>query len=172
MDHETFSRMMAVFPTGVTIVTARHADGTPRGTTVNAFSSVSASPPICMICLAKDSNTMPAVIASAGFVINFLDIGQQALSRHFASKRTDKFDGVAWTPTANGLPILEGVAATVECDLRRCLDVGDHWLLLGTVKRGQICDNAVPLAYYRRQYGTFTPVDQEAAVSLPRARIA
>ena len=156
VNYEIFATLMGVFPTGVTIVTAIHVDGSPRGATVNAFSSVSQSPPICMIALAKDSLTVPAVISAAAFAINFLTIDQELLSRRFASKVTDKFDGVSWTSTTTGLPAITGVAAVVECDLRRCIDVGDHWLMLGTVIGGQVNDHAVPLAYYRRQYGSFT----------------
>jgi len=157
VNHETFAKLMGVFPTGVTIVTSVHVDGTPRGATVNAFSSISQAPPICMVAISKQSLTVPAVLSAAAFAINFLSIDQELLSRRFASKVTDKFDGVSWTATTAGLPVITGVAAVVECDLRRCIDVGDHWMILGTVIGGQVNDHTVPLAYYRRQYGSFTP---------------
>ncbi len=157
LTYEIFAKLMGVFPTGVTIVTSIGIDETPRGVTVNAFSSISQSPPICMVSISKNSLTVAAILSAAAFAINFLNIDQELLSQRFASKVTDKFDGVSWTVTRAGLPAITGVAAIVECSLRRCIDVGDHCLILGTVIGGQVSDHAVPLAYYRRQYGSFTP---------------
>ena len=89
VNHETFAKLMGVFPTGVTIVTSVHVDGTPRGATVNAFSSISQAPPICMVAISKQSLTVPAVLSAAAFAINFLSIDQELLSRRFASKVLD-----------------------------------------------------------------------------------
>ena len=72
-----------------------------------------------MVAISKQSLTVPAVLSAAAFAINFLSIDQELLSRRFASKVTDKFDGVSWTATTAGLPVITGVAAVVECDLRR-----------------------------------------------------
>jgi len=45
---------MGLFATGVTVVTTRSADGTPRGLTVTAFCSVSLEPPLVLVDGAHD----------------------------------------------------------------------------------------------------------------------
>ena len=53
--------VMGHFATGVSVVTARDADGAPVGTTANAISSVSLDPPLLLACLAKHSETLAAI---------------------------------------------------------------------------------------------------------------
>ena len=45
---QDFRRALGMFATGVTIVTARAADGTPVGITANSFNSVSMHPPMVL----------------------------------------------------------------------------------------------------------------------------
>ena len=63
---------MSAFPTGVAIVTTLEPDGTPRGLTTNAVSSVSAEPPILLVCVDRDSRTLPALLHTKRFVVNFM----------------------------------------------------------------------------------------------------
>src|ERR687887_268194 len=72
VDKATFFAIMGAFPTGVTIVTALDADGAPRGLTSNAVCSVSAEPPLLLVCVDKNSNTLPALRHSRRFVVNYL----------------------------------------------------------------------------------------------------
>src|SRR3954454_24327215 len=72
VDRSTFFQIMSAFPTGVAIVTTVEEDGTPRGLTTNAVTSVSADPPILLVCIDKDSRTLPALRASRRFVVNFM----------------------------------------------------------------------------------------------------
>ena len=48
------------FATGVTVVTTRATDGTPRGFTANSFTSVSLDPPMLLICIAKSAHSLVA----------------------------------------------------------------------------------------------------------------
>ena len=45
-DHPAFRQALGSFTTGVTIITATAADGTPVGLTANSFNSVSLDPPM------------------------------------------------------------------------------------------------------------------------------
>src|ERR1700680_1736244 len=51
IDARLFRSTMGRFATGVTVVTASHADGHPHATTVNAFLSVSLDPPLVLVSL-------------------------------------------------------------------------------------------------------------------------
>src|SRR6266536_4037747 len=98
VDIELFKNVIGSFPAGVTIVTARGADGVPRGLTSNAVCSVSANPPLLLVCVDKRSQTLPSIQTSGAFVVNFLVAGREELSNRFASKDPDKLAGVAWEP--------------------------------------------------------------------------
>ena len=91
VDRSTFFQIMSAFPTGVAIVTTVEEDGTPRGLTTNAVTSVSADPPILLVCVDKDSRTLPALRASRRFVVNFMRDDHAEICALFASKADNKF---------------------------------------------------------------------------------
>lgn len=158
LDLDLFRAIVGSFPTGVTIVTTVDpADGAPRGLTSNAFSSVSADPPLVLVCVDKRSQTLPALQANGAFVVNFLAAGRDQLSNVFASKEPDKFAGVTWDASslAKGSPILvDDAIAYAECITAQVIEAGDHYVFLGRIEGGGATDSA-PLMYYKRQYATW-----------------
>ena len=159
IDRETFGEIMASYPAGVAIVTTLDADGTPRGLTTTAVSSVSADPPLVLVCVDLTSRTLPALRAGGRFVVNFLREGRVELAGLFASKRDDKFEHAAWRPSASGVPVLaDDAIAWAECTTIEELDAGDHVILLGQVDDGAgAADDDAPLMYYRRSWGVWRP---------------
>jgi flavin reductase (DIM6/NTAB) family NADH-FMN oxidoreductase RutF len=163
VDRDTFVEIMASYPAGVAIVTTLDTDGTPRGLTTTAISSVSAEPPLLLVCVDLTSRTLPALRSGGRFVVNFLREGRSELARLFASKADDKFETVTWTPTASGMPVLaEDALAWAECVTIQELEPGDHVILLGQVEEGEGADDgAAPLMYYRRSWGVWKPAPRE-----------
>ncbi len=160
VDLDVFRAIVGSFPTGVTIVTARDVDASPRGLTSNAFASVSARPPLVLVCVDKSSNTLRAVRNSRAFAVNFLSAGREKLAARFASKAADKFSGVAWRPSAaaGGAPILaEDSVAVAECTVVDAIEAGDHWIFVGSVEGGEVFGGH-PLMYYRRAYAIWPDV--------------
>ena len=66
-----FKAAMRHFPTGVTVVTSVR-DGEPRGVTVTAFASVSADPPLVLICINREARSYLYISASKVFCVNLL----------------------------------------------------------------------------------------------------
>ena len=128
VTREEYVGIMSAFPTGVAIVTTLEPDGTPRGLTTNAVTSVSSEPPILLVCVDRDSRTLPALLHSKRFVVNFMRDDCAELCSLFASKADDKFSQVSWTPGLGGVPILhEGAVAHAECaDARGARDGGSR----------------------------------------------
>jgi flavin reductase (DIM6/NTAB) family NADH-FMN oxidoreductase RutF len=157
MDRATFFAIMGAFPTGVGVVTTMDADNQPRGLTTNALCSVSADPPLLLVCVDKNSNTLPSLRHSKKFVVNYLSAGRGDLANVFASKEPDKFAGVAWRPAANGMPWLHvDTIAHAECTIQEEIEAGDHLIFLGQVETGQApAPGTKPLMYFRRTYGTW-----------------
>ncbi len=133
LDTRDFRRALGAFPTGVTVVTTRDRDGTPRGFTANSFTSVSLDPPMVLICVAKVAASCDVFAAANGFAVTVLDHEQQSVSALFASKAPDKFVRAPWTAGALNLPLIDGAAAWFACERERSIDAGDHMILLGRV---------------------------------------
>jgi flavin reductase (DIM6/NTAB) family NADH-FMN oxidoreductase RutF len=163
IDREVFFEIMASFPSGVAIVTTLDEAGEPKGLTTTAVASVSASPPLLLVCVDLSSRTLPALRARRRFVVNFLREGRSELALIFASKADAKFERVPWRPTESGLPLLvDDALAWAECETAEALETGDHVILLGNVIAGAGPRDAdTPLLYYRRSWGVWTPVEEE-----------
>ncbi|MGT2527902.1 flavin reductase family protein [Streptomyces nojiriensis] len=161
---ETLKSVLASFCTGVAVITAREGDGRPVGMAVQSFSSVSLDPPLVCFCPARTSTTWPRIRAAGAFAVNILAADQQELCRGFAVTGGDKFAGVPWRAGGNGAPLLDGVLASIECDLEDVLDGGDHEIVLGRVTA--LTARRVgepPLLYFRRAYGRLPRSPRPAA---------
>lgn len=153
-----FRAALGMFATGVTIVTARGADGTLVGLTANSFNSVSLSPPLVLWSLARRAGSMPAFRAGSHYAINILAAEQHALAERFASKVGDRFAGVAWQEGTAGAPLIEGAAAVFECFNRSRYEEGDHVIFVGEVERCTHRAGAQPLIFHGGRYYTELPL--------------
>ena len=154
VERQAFTASMASFPTGVTLVTTLDAAGLPCGLTCNAFMSVSVDPPLVLVSVDRDSQTLPALRRMRHFVVNFLAAGREELATLCASKRTDKFVEIDWEATHRGLPVLlSDSVAHVSCSVEQEIEAGDHVLFLGRVFDARPPEpDAVPLLYFRRMF--------------------
>ncbi len=157
MDRATFFAIMGAFPTGVGIVTTMDDHSQPRGLTSNALCSVSADPALLLVCVDKNSNTLPALRHAKKFVVNYLAVGRGDLANLFASKEPDKFQSVSWRPATNGMPWLHNDSiAHAECNVTQEIEAGDHLIFIAEVTDGQPpAPGTKPLMYFRRTYGTW-----------------
>ena len=153
-----FRAALGMFATGVTIVTARGADGEPVGLTANSFNSVSLEPPLVLWSLARSAGSMPAFERGSHYAINILAADQHALAERFASKASDRFKGLAFREGAGGSPILEGAAAVFECFNRSRYEEGDHVIFVGEVERCEQRSGAQPLIFHGGRYFTELPL--------------
>ena len=153
-----FRASLAMFATGVTIVTARSANGGLVGLTANSFNSVSLSPPLVLWSLSQAASSMAAFSAGSHYAINILAADQKELAERFASKRTDRWDGVSFTDGVAGAPLLAGAAASFECFNRSRYEEGDHVIFVGEVERCSHREGAAPLLYHGGKFYTEHPL--------------
>ena len=121
------------FPTGVTVVTTRDANGDLFGFTANSFSSVSLDPPMLLVCPGRFLSSFHAFETCKHFAVNVLAEGQEDASNIFASFKGDRFSQVTWRADSQGVPLIEGVAAHFSCQTAQVIPAGDHIILLGEV---------------------------------------
>lgn len=151
IDPRALRRALSGFPTGVTVITARAADGTAAGVTVNSFCSVSLAPPLLLWCLSKTAPSRAVFAGASHFAIHVLAADQQHLSKRFSSPATDKFAGLDCGAGLGGAPLLDGTVAVFECRRTREYDGGDHLILLGEVER-YACHPRHPLLFHAGDY--------------------
>jgi flavin reductase (DIM6/NTAB) family NADH-FMN oxidoreductase RutF len=143
-----FRTALGMFATGVTIVTARSANGNLVGLTANSFNSVSMSPPLVLWSLSQSATSMEAFSTGSHYAINILGADQQDLALQFATKGADKFAGVGYRLGVAGAPLIDGAAATFECFNRSRYEEGDHVIFVGEVEHCSHRDGASPLLYH------------------------
>jgi 3-hydroxy-9,10-secoandrosta-1,3,5(10)-triene-9,17-dione monooxygenase reductase component len=159
-----FRDVLGRFASGVTVVTAV-SGGEPVGLTCQSFSSVSLDPPLVLFIPAKTSRAWPLIQRSGKFCVNLLGAEQSDLSNTMASRGTDKFAEVKWTPSAEtGSPMLDGAIAHIDCTIHQVHEAGDHYVVIGRVV-DLVTDDGVegaeddvePLLFYR---GTYRTIDE------------
>jgi flavin reductase (DIM6/NTAB) family NADH-FMN oxidoreductase RutF len=143
--HETLSRV----PGPVTVVTTLAGDR-PHGTTVSAFCSLSADPPLVLISLDRSSHLLELLRETGRFAVNLLAAGQEEIGLACARKGPEKFAAVRWRNEA-GLPKIDGAAAWLACDIRELLPGGDHVIVVGLVTACETRE-AEALVYHRRRF--------------------
>lgn len=138
------------FATGVTVVTCQGSRG-PCGITANSFSSVSLDPPLVLWNIAKVANSLRAYLEAEHFAINVLAADQQALSHHFAQADHTRFNGIEYTLSDEGVPLLPDTLACFECRTFDTLDCGDHHIIIGKIERFRSTDGE-PLLFFGGEY--------------------
>lgn len=148
---DEFRRTMGLFATGVTIVTLLDDSGRPQGLTANSVTSVSLNPPLLLVCVDRAAVSFPSFKEGRGFAVNILREEQEELSRRFASRVEDKFEGVPYRQGVLGAPLLNDCLGYLECRIVQAYPGGDHVIFVGEVLRGETSDGR-PLLFYQGEY--------------------
>ncbi|MFE8013859.1 flavin reductase [Streptomyces antibioticus] len=177
-DSQSFRTVLAHYPTGVAVVTARAPDGEPVGMVVGSFTSVSLDPPLVAFLPDKKSNSYARLSSARSFCVNVLAADQEDLCRRFASKTGRKFDGVDWRPGPSGAPVLSGAVAWIDCASDQVFDAGDHFIVLGRVTDLGVQNPTSPLLFFQGGYGAFSagslvaPYENDLAAQIRLADLA
>lgn len=156
IDPTHFRDVLGHYPTGVAVVTGT-VDDRPVGMVVGTFSSVSLDPPLVAFMPQVGSGTWARLSTATALCINVLAYDQLGLCRTLASRSDDKFDQVAWTPSALGAPALDDAVAHVHCRTESVVEAGDHWIVLCAVEAMEVSRPVTPLLFFQGGYGGFSP---------------
>ena len=127
---------MARLPAGVVVVSARHGNGY-RGLTASSLVSISVDPPLVLVGLEREATTRAAVVEGKAFNVSVLTRAQEFIADRFAG-RAPAIDE-AWLQVphrlgSNGIPLIEGCVAWLECSLVAVHPAGDHDICVGKVE--------------------------------------
>ena len=151
IDLAEYRRALGCFATGVAVVTAIDKNGEKAGITVNSFNSVSLDPPLVLWSIAEDAQSFSSFVEAEHYAVNVLAMHQQDICERFATRGSDKFDGLNCNEGIAGIPVLPTYSAVFECSAEHRYDGGDHMILVGRVQRFE--DRKTdPLIFYRGHY--------------------
>ncbi len=133
MDPQEFRRKCALWCTGVSIVTTTDTKGKHCGLTLNSVASLSIDPPLMLICVDNNSETLDALLEKGFFCINVLSQDQEELAKRFCAQG-DRFSGVALSTGLQGIPLIDGAIVSFECEVEDVHPGGDHKIVVGRLK--------------------------------------
>jgi flavin reductase (DIM6/NTAB) family NADH-FMN oxidoreductase RutF len=151
VEPSQFRQLLGHFATGVTVLTLATPEGRPLGMTANSLSSVSLHPPLISVCVDREAELHEVIVRAPEFVVNVLASPQEELARRFSDKHEDRFNGIGYRLSPEGLILLDGALAHVVCERFAEYPGGDHTIILGRVVGGTTSDGR-PLLYYRGGY--------------------
>ena len=85
------------------------------------------------------------IMNSKRFTVNVLTEGQEQLARDFGFKTghsEDKFEGIDYSISSNGCPVLPGIHSYFNCKLVHSYNIGDHSLLIAEVEEANIVNES------------------------------
>ncbi len=161
--HENPDRFIAAMAGAATQVSVVTTDGPAGrfGVTVSAFSSVSAEPPLVLVCINLRSPAIAAIEANDAFCVNLLRDDQSDIANCFAGRpgalTPYDFDGTDWEAATTGAPVLTGAIANFDCRVETAHDAGTHRIFIGRVAQA-LSRDAAPLAFSKRAYQALRPL--------------
>ena len=107
------------------------------GLTASSLVSISVDPPMVMVGLEREATTRAAVVEGKAFNVSVLTRAQEFIADRFAG-RAPAIDE-AWLQVphrlgSNGIPLIEGCVAWLECSLVAVHPAGDHDICVGKVE--------------------------------------
>ncbi len=124
---------------------------------------VSFDPRLVAVALERDSSTLGRIRAAGCFSVNLLTAEPDSLrmamqfvqpanpakvegrSGAVAVPHQSKLEGIEYTRTSRGLPLLADALMWLECELEQVSDIGDHVLVVGRVLDGRVVNSAEPM---------------------------
>lgn len=151
VSDDAFRNAMRKFASGVCVV-AVGAGEDRRGMTVSAFSSVSAEPPMILVCINKGSASHDAIVNAERFSVNILGEEHDGIARTFAGMNglsgADRFTQGNWQDSG-GVPALADALQSVVCRPVIREQAGSHTVLIGQVAAtGAAREDSMPLINY------------------------
>lgn len=140
-------QVMSHWPSGVTVVAARHGSEA-RGMTASSFTGVSLNPPLILVCIAETALLWPVLEKAGRFTVNLLPEGHEHTSAHFAGQAIEGYDPLSREES----PALKDALATLHCKTWAVYPGGTHKIVVGQVEKVTMGEEVRPLLYWNRGY--------------------
>jgi flavin reductase (DIM6/NTAB) family NADH-FMN oxidoreductase RutF len=146
---------MARLPAGVVVVSARIGDEF-RGLTASSLVSISLEPPMVLVGLEHESQTRAAIMQTHAFNVSVLTRSQEFLADRLAGRAPaidSKWANLPHRLGSNGIPLIDGSSAWLECRVVQTHTAGDHDVFIAEVHAARIGEGE-PLILWDRSFWT------------------
>ncbi|HUF50584.1 MAG TPA: flavin reductase family protein [Longimicrobiales bacterium] len=147
LESEPFREAMAHWASGVAIAACRRDTGVVA-TTITAFMSLSAEPPLVLLALGPNATIRPFLEHGADFAISVLGGDQRRLAMVYA----DTFAVGASPFAASGPPVIPDALTTLTCRVADVRVAGSHLVVTAAVLEAVVRHGTTPLIRYLRRY--------------------
>jgi len=150
-----FTGQMRRVPGSVAIIAAQ-ADDARTGLAATAWTSLSADPPMLLVCVNRSASAYSVIKRAGAFSVNLLADDELETVAIFSAQRG--LDGDArfldglWSTGPRGQPMLENALVTFECVVADSHDYGTHTIFIGEVDAMGGTGNSNPLIYFDGGY--------------------
>lgn len=146
-----FRQSIALFATGIAVISAESEDGEVHGMTVSSFTSISLDPPTVMVSL-KPGRMHDLITRGGRYGVSVLASHQQSFSTYFSRRVLEDSPSPSFA-VREELPTLDGALAWFECEVENSLTVRDHTLFIARVTAcGQREEKPLPLLFFASRY--------------------
>lgn len=156
VTEQDFRQALRHFASGVTVITTKDDAGTIHGMTATAFSSLSLTPPLILVAIARNTRCHAMIVTTGRFGVSVLYAHQADLSRHFGGQPrrqvAPRFDML------DGTPVIEGAMISLACGLKDAIEGGDHTIFVGLVSAA-VTAPGEPLIYFGGTYRKLASTD-------------
>jgi flavin reductase (DIM6/NTAB) family NADH-FMN oxidoreductase RutF len=174
----SFKAALGSVAASVNVITMRDEQGQPVGMTATAFSSVSADPPLVLVCVNRGTRTYGHVAAGGRFGVNVLGSAAREISDYCGRPGGDKILDPGWLsgpapdgpapdgPAAWRSPALSGALAFLDCRIDQEVQAGTHAVIIAAVEGIGLAapgHHFEPLLHFRGRYRQLDRVRPAAA---------
>ncbi len=128
---EAIGAAIGRIPSGVFIVTARHA-GKNVGMMASWISQASFEPPSIVVAVHPDRAINAAIEATGTFSVNVVGADNKTLMKAFGRPSENSFDEIGFTLSEQGIHLNDAIAV-LHCKVTQTVDAGDHKLIVAEV---------------------------------------
>jgi flavin reductase len=153
-DPGLYKQGMRRLAAGVSIVATEH-QGERFGLLSTSVTSVSADPPVLLVCIGRSASSHDPIAHSGRFCVNVLQQGDEELAGRLSSpkSRDSRFNGREWTILATRAPALVGCLASFDCIVSRAITAETHTVFFGSVAAIRLWSGPIdPLLYWDGSY--------------------
>jgi flavin reductase (DIM6/NTAB) family NADH-FMN oxidoreductase RutF len=151
-DPVQLRRAYGCFPSGVTVICALDAGGTPVGMAASSFTSVSMEPALVSVCVQTSSTTWPRLRGLPRLGVSVLAEGQDAAAQRLATKEGDRFAELDWVGTDDGGILVHGAVAWLDCSIHAEVTAGDHEIVVLAIHALRADPDRAPLVFHGSRF--------------------
>ena len=139
-------------PSGLFVLTVTR-DKLETGMLASWVQQCSFDPPQLTVAIRRDREIVPLLGEGAAFTLNILEASQTDMIVHFGrgfALTQDAFNGLDVKREPPRGPVLAEALGYLECRVIGRVAAGDHDLLIGRVRAGDLLDDGQPMVHIRK----------------------